>query len=118
MLLPAAARDTLLEGKVGSHKGKALVESWRAAKSHHGGCQLEIVLQKSMASAVQCSNLPRQEKVLESESPKGSVAAFAGVPPWQAALLLHPRPQECPTYPVSLPSKCSPYPVSNTARRG
>lgn len=35
ILLPAAARDTLLEGRVGSHKGRALVKSWRAAKS---GC--------------------------------------------------------------------------------
>lgn len=63
MLLPAAARDTLLEGEAGSHKGRALVKSWRAAKSHHSSCQLEIVLQKVMAGAVQCSNLPRHMEV-------------------------------------------------------
>lgn len=62
-LVPAAARDTLLEGKVGSHKGRALVKSWRVATSHHSRCQLEIVLQKAMAGAVQCSNLRRHMEV-------------------------------------------------------
>lgn len=98
VLLPAAARDTLLEGKVGSHKGRALVKSWRTAKSHHSGCQMEIVPQKAMDDGVQCSNLPRQMEVLERWSPESSVAASAGVPSWQAALLLHPRAQQCPSY--------------------
>lgn len=54
--------------------------SWRVrldpTKSHHSGRELETVLQKAMAGAVQCSDPPRHvEAHGEGGSPKGSAAA-------------------------------------------
>jgi len=89
VLLPAAARDTLLESKVGSHKGRALVKPWRVSKSHCSSCQLN-----AKADATHAQTCPDTWRSMEMGSPEGRAAACAVVSTWWAASLLHPKAQE------------------------